>query len=256
MSIKWNKVTWYSKLGALVVLIVTVSMGVYFWKEYQEIQTLRVIEISERNILSSAEDFRENIFSLYGFRDAAAEFIRSNSSILVKNLQDVCGGGGWIPTEKRVELNCAQHEAAMHELSHVWWHAYRIQYPEIKKDLARDAVRLANLDVQENPQYQEVIEFARGYVYGIGEWQGMYCNNNKCVVDVQNILESEFGRDDDDTGLSSQVNDWEIYAGFSSYTMGKFKDGPHELPVFMWIYFEPEFTGIIFDAAYYEGGHP
>jgi len=40
MSIKWNKVTWYSKLGALIVFVITVSLGFYLWNEYQNIQAI------------------------------------------------------------------------------------------------------------------------------------------------------------------------------------------------------------------------
>ena len=41
MKIEWNKITWYSKLGALVTLVIMVSLGFYFWNEYQEIQDIK-----------------------------------------------------------------------------------------------------------------------------------------------------------------------------------------------------------------------
>lgn len=50
--------------------------------------------------------------------------------------------------------------------------------------------------------------------------------------------------------------DWEIYAGLSSWTMGKYKDGPRALPSYMWRYFTPEFTGVVSEKPVYEGGHP
>jgi hypothetical protein len=40
MSIPWNKVTWYSKLGAVLVVIIAVALGFYFWNEYQKVQVL------------------------------------------------------------------------------------------------------------------------------------------------------------------------------------------------------------------------
>lgn len=40
MSIEWNKVTWYSKLGAVITIVIAVSLGLYFWSEYQKIREL------------------------------------------------------------------------------------------------------------------------------------------------------------------------------------------------------------------------
>ena len=41
MKLEWNRVTWYSKLGAFTVLILTVLLAFYFLNEYQEIQNLK-----------------------------------------------------------------------------------------------------------------------------------------------------------------------------------------------------------------------
>ena len=35
MAIKWNKVTWYSKLIAVVVYVVTLGIGIYIGMQYQ-----------------------------------------------------------------------------------------------------------------------------------------------------------------------------------------------------------------------------
>lgn len=202
---------------------------------------------------ASSEEFREQIFDCYGFTKKAVVFIQENSSIEVKNLQsDACGGGGWRPWDKTIELNCSQDEGALHELSHVWWHSLRLKEPQLKKGLARDAVRLADLSVSQFPDYKNAIEFAKVYVYGGDGWKGMYCNNDLCVEDVHNIKDEEFGLDDDETGASSKVIDWEIYAGFSSWTMGQFKIGSRQLPNFMHKYFEPQFTGKIKTTPYYQ----
>ena len=50
MQIEWNKVTWYSKLGAVLVLIATIVLGFYLWNEYQEIQILNdapLVDVSQ-----------------------------------------------------------------------------------------------------------------------------------------------------------------------------------------------------------------
>lgn len=198
---------------------------------------------------SSAESFRDFIFSMYGFKEAVQDFIKANSEITVNDLINQCGGGGyWIPVNKMVQLNCTQHEAAVHELSHVWWHTYRLQNPDMVKDLARDVVRLADGDGS-----QAAVDFAKGYVDGIGTWKGMYCTDVGCA-DPHNIQDSDF--DLTEATTNAKIIDWEIYAGFTSWTMGKFKSGSHALPEYMWKYFEPEFTGSIQLTPYYDGGHP
>ena len=197
--------------------------------------------------INSVAQFREQIFNLYGFSETAKNYISNNSYIIVRNLNDSCGGGGWRPWDRTVELNCAQHEAAVHELSHVWWHNYRLNNPGMAKGLATDLVRLADGEGSET-----AVEFAKGYVYGIGDWQGMYCTDHGCA-NVHNIKDSDF--DITEEAARARINDWEIYAGLSSWTMGEFKQGSHALPEFLWKYFEPQFTGTIKTTPYYEGGH-
>lgn len=196
---------------------------------------------------SDANSYRDYIFTTYGFTDNAQNFIKSNSSIRVKDLSGTCGGGFWIPWEKTVEINCTQHEATVHELSHAWWHTRRLQNPDDVKGLARDVVRLADGDGSTS-----AVAFAKGYVYGIGDWKGMYCTRAGCA-DVKNIKDSDF--DLTESTANAKIIDWEIYAGFSSWIMGRFKDGSHALPEYMWKYFEPEFTGSIQITPYYDGGH-
>ena len=196
---------------------------------------------------TDAATYRDYMFSTYGFTSTAQNFIKSNSSIRVKDLNGTCGGGFWIPWEKTVETNCAQHEATIHELSHAWWHTRRLQNPADARGLVRDLVRLADGDGSST-----AVAFARGYVYGIGDWKGMYCTSQGCA-DVHNIQDSDF--DLTESTYNAKIIDWEIYAGLSSWTMGKFKDGSHALPSYLWKYFEPEFTGTIQVTPYYDGGH-
>lgn len=197
---------------------------------------------------SSANSFRDYILNTYGFTETAANFIKNNSTITVGQLSGSCNGGGeWIPASKTVQLNCIQHEAALHELSHVWWHTYRLQNPEVVKGLARDLVKLADGDGAAT-----AVAFAKTYVSGDGgSFKGMYCNNG-CVADVHNLQDSDF--DITESAANAKINDWEIYAGLSSWTMGRFKSGSHALPAYMWKYFDPEFTGTIQITPYYDGG--
>ncbi|HTL39624.1 MAG TPA: hypothetical protein VL306_02320 [Methylomirabilota bacterium] len=37
MAIKWNKVTWYSKLAAVILFLVVLALGVYIGRQYQQI---------------------------------------------------------------------------------------------------------------------------------------------------------------------------------------------------------------------------
>lgn len=201
-----------------------------------------------------ALEFREQIFDLYGFTESAREFIRAKSSIIVRNFSSNSGGGFWHPPpRKQVELFTSQHEGAVHELSHVWWHFFREKHPEIKSGLVLDTVRLADLNSIEYTGCEQAINHAHGYVYGINDWIGMYGNadyknnlKNK-PKDIHNLT---------DKYIEILVNDWEIFAGFCSFMMGRFRYGPRQLPTFMWKYFDPMFTGIVDTAPYYMGGRP
>ncbi len=41
MAIVWNKVTWYSKLAAVLVLLVTIAIGHYFYLEFQKLKNIK-----------------------------------------------------------------------------------------------------------------------------------------------------------------------------------------------------------------------
>jgi len=191
--------------------------------------------------------FREKMFQYYGFSSEAAQHIRSSSTIVMHD-PPTEGGGFWWPGERKVELWGFSHEPAVHELSHAWWEDYRSQNRNLIIDLAKDVVRLADMDSGQNSDFAAAIQFAKGYVYGIGNWKGMYSTDNG-NADVHNLQESDFSEG------RARVMDWEIYAGFCSWTMGRFRDGSHKLPQFMWKYFEPEFTGQILVTPYYDGAN-
>lgn len=196
--------------------------------------------------------FRELIFRLYGFTPQAQDLIRQASKILV-NEEDPVKAGYWYPDQRTVYLTSYQHEGAVHELSHVFWHELRLEDRQLREDLVRDLVRLSDMDPAQHPNYAPAIKFTREYVYGIPErgWKGMLANahydNGPMPEDIHNLTPEDF---------ENKVNDWEIYAGLCSWTMGKFKEGPHRLPPSMWRYFELQFTGYVLVRPYYEGGHP
>ncbi|MCH7605350.1 hypothetical protein IID24_05175 [Patescibacteria group bacterium] len=77
MAIEWNKVTWYSKLGAVITIVIAVFLGFYFWNEYQEIQALpqstSLIEISQEDKVSVSEGDK----LIYRFEDYLVEEIYS-----------------------------------------------------------------------------------------------------------------------------------------------------------------------------------
>ncbi|MCK4355333.1 FlxA-like family protein, partial [Candidatus Parcubacteria bacterium] len=197
-----------------------------------------------------ANEFRNNIFSYYGFNPEASLFISNNSILTVLDPLDYSGGGTWYPDNETITLNGEQHKSAVQGLSHVWWHAYRIEHPETAKDFAKDIVKLANLNPAQNPDIVNAIDFAEDYVYGIdGGMESYYCSDIGCA-DVYNISAQDF--DFTKTGDKAKIIDWEIYSGFCSFTMGKFKQGARALPGFMHQYFEPLFTGDILVSPYYE----
>lgn len=41
MSIKWNKVTWYSKLLAVIVYVATFGMGIYLGMQFEILKLIK-----------------------------------------------------------------------------------------------------------------------------------------------------------------------------------------------------------------------
>lgn len=122
------------------------------------------------------------------FTVAAQDWLRANVNLRVDDLSSTRGGGYWQPATREVRLFSAQHEAAVHELAHAWWH-YRRE--PLKNDMIEATVRLSD---EKNPLYRDTARLAFGYVHGIPEqnWPGMLVDRN----------------------------DWEMFAGLASGTMG------------------------------------
>jgi len=41
MSIQWNKVTWYSKLAAAIIYVVTFGLGIYIGMQYEALKLIK-----------------------------------------------------------------------------------------------------------------------------------------------------------------------------------------------------------------------
>lgn len=132
--------------------------------------------------------FVESVMHSYHFTPEAQHWLRANVNLRVDDLTSTQGGGYWQPQTREVRLFTAQDEAAVHELAHAWWHDRR--HP-VKDDMIEATVRLS---AEKNPIYSDAAKLAFGYVHGIPEqnWAGMLVERN----------------------------DWEMFAGLASGTMG------------------------------------
>lgn len=123
---------------------------------------------------------------------------QSGVTVQVRDPRTTTGGGYWWPDRKLVDLFTAQEEAAIHELAHAWWHDRRLKGTAA----AELIVAVVKLSEETDPRYARAAELARLYVYGIpsqrdpnsptGWWRGMLVEGN----------------------------DWEMFAGLASGTMG------------------------------------
>lgn len=93
-----------------------------------------------------------------------------------------------MPSTREVRLFTGQEEAAVHELAHAWWHDRR----KGREDEMIEAV--ARLSAEPQPQYAVMASLAHGYAHGIPEqgWEGLLVTRN----------------------------DWEMFAGLASGSMG------------------------------------
>jgi len=96
-----------------------------------------------------------------------------------------------MPSSREVRLFTAQDEAAVHELAHAWWHDRR----HGREDEMIEAT--ARLSVEEARQYAVMANLARGYMHGLPE-QGF-------------------------EGFLKSRNDWEMFAGLASGSMGEMR---------------------------------
>ncbi|HET9495441.1 MAG TPA: hypothetical protein VFR15_14515 [Chloroflexia bacterium] len=137
---------------------------------------------------SRAWELVDRVMREYHFTPLAREWLRANVNLRVDDLGSTRGGGYWRPNLRQVHLFTAQHEAAVHELAHAWWHDRR----HGREDEMIEAV--VRLSVEKAPQYSATARLAHDYVHGIPEqnWAGMLVERN----------------------------DWEMFAGLASGTMG------------------------------------
>jgi hypothetical protein len=137
---------------------------------------------------TAAWAFVDEVMREHHFTPRAREWLHANVNLRLDDMSSTRGGGYWKPTLRQVHLFTAQHEAAVHELAHAWWHDRRIG----REDEMIEAV--VRLSTEAQPQYQDTAQLAFGYVHGIPEqnWAGMLVERN----------------------------DWEMFAGLASGTMG------------------------------------
>jgi hypothetical protein len=130
----------------------------------------------------------DRVMREHHFTQGAQEWLHSNVNLRVDDMHSTRGGGYWKPALRQVHLFTAQEEAALHELSHAWWHDRR----HGREDEMIEAV--VRLSEEKDPQYASTARLAFDYVHGIPaqNWAGMLVERN----------------------------DWEMFAGLASGTMG------------------------------------
>lgn len=130
----------------------------------------------------------DTVMSKYHFTQEAQMWLRANVNLCIDDLSSIDGGGYWQPSTGEVRLYSAQHEAAVHELAHAWWHSRR---EPLKDEMIEAVVRLS---AETKPTYTVAAKLAFGYAHGIPaqNWPGMLVDRN----------------------------DWEMFAGLASGTMG------------------------------------
>ncbi|HEX8730786.1 MAG TPA: hypothetical protein VF725_01890 [Ktedonobacterales bacterium] len=131
--------------------------------------------------------FRDETLERFPYTVAAKEWLRAEIDFEVADLESVSGGGYWSPDERKVHLNTAQYEAAIHELAHAWWHDRRIGQED---ELIAATIALSQ---ERDRRYKRMASLAYGYIHGIPaqRWAGMLVDRN----------------------------DWEMYAGMASGMM-------------------------------------
>ncbi|OGY21863.1 MAG: hypothetical protein A2113_00865 [Candidatus Woykebacteria bacterium GWA1_44_8] len=163
--------------------------------------------------------YREKIFYNYRFTSEASSYLRKHTSITVFNISEkkpfgFTHSGYWSPGSKNVKLNSANDEVAIHEFAHAWWEELR-KDKNVREGLINDTIKLSQM---EDTRYTQTIKRARWIV-------DTYCScPNKQKINY------------------SAVDDHHFYAYMADFTLGRFKDGPHALPSFVWKYFDGLFT--------------
>jgi hypothetical protein len=173
--------------------------------------------------------YREKVMSRYGFTQEAKDYLRSETKITVVNILETKPfgfnhSGKWSPHNNEVTLNSANDEVAIHEFAHAWWEVQRKDRNNVIS-LINDTIKLSKM---EDPQFQQASLKAKKIV-------GEFCN---CP--------------DPDDQFFVRADDHHFFAYMADFTMAKYKTGSHQLPPFMWKYFEGLFTGEPQIAVCYE----
>jgi hypothetical protein len=139
----------------------------------------------------------EDLYRRYAFTHQAIEYFRT-LRLEAGDLSAEWGGGFWWGDRRLVQVRGAQDEAAIHELAHAYWHDAR-EVGTAARDLIDAVVKLSK---ETDPRYAHAQKLAYDYVHGIptqpdpdsptGYWRGMLV----------------------------EKNDWEMFAGLASGTMG------------------------------------
>lgn len=142
----------------------------------------------------------EALFRRHPFADEAIDFFWT-LRLEAGDLSREWGGGFWWGDQRLVQVRGAQDEAALHELAHAFWHDARERDNNARRLMAA-VVRLAE---EPDPRYDRARRLAHDYVHGIpsqpdpdsptGFWRGMLV----------------------------EQNDWEMFAGLASGTMGEMR---------------------------------
>jgi hypothetical protein len=178
----------------------------------------------------TAIGYREKVLYRYGFTTESRSYLRT-TKIEVANIFEskplgLQHSGYWKPNTESVRLNTASDEVAVHEFAHAWWEKLR-KDQKTKKDLVNDTIKLSKM---EDPDYTQTIKRAQWIVK-----KYCFCPNQSSV---------DYKR----------VDDHHFYAYMADFLMGKYKDGSHKLPEFMWKYYEGLFSNNVRKTPCYETG--
>jgi len=220
----------------------------------------KIVGVTNKSQIDWDRQYIKYIINSYGFTaEAEKHYLDKVSFQIVNKYSPTCSGEGYFsPGDYRVYVGCALHEGTVHEMSHAWWQNIRGNDTE-RVSLVQDMLKLAAMDENDpnNKLYIQAIEFAKLYRDGNSGWGGMFCGYNisdrndkdRCAP-VKNSYTDEELKYYTKDGI---VLDHEIFAGFSSWTMGQLSNGPHQLPPFFTKHFT-QFKDKINIIPYYEAG--
>ena len=167
----------------------------------------------------TAYGYREKVLYRYGFTTEARSYLRGTrievANIFEEKPLGLSHSGYWKPDTKSIRLNTANDEVAVHEFGHAWWEQLRVD-EKIRKSLITDTITLSQM---ENPSFNQTIERAKWIVK-----EFCFCENTSAIN-------------------YDRVSDHHFYAYMADFLMGKYEDGSHQIPKFMWKYFDGLFSG-------------